>query len=233
MRTISAAKTIGESDGNETEPGPDALLCAGRYAFDAGLLGKENSHIESRAKTYHVEIIDSRNITVELGPPFCWQNSRELREQSDLDIDETISIGDREYIFTPVDFFGLHTVLFNTDNRLNISWMGRRYARHPAFSTPPQVELVRIYSREELQVRIWNPDSGELLSSAAGNGAAVVASVIHGFTDRDALVHNKGGDIFVRWEEVKNHIFITGSVEYSFIGTYYWDSQEETFGQDI
>ncbi len=219
-----------ESDGIESEPGPDALLCCARYAFDAGLLGTENSHIQAQNHNYHVEMIDNESIMVELGPPYHWQDSQELKEQSNLDVDETITVGNKDCTITPLDFYGLHSVVFDTDSPFNLSRVGRRLARHPAFSHPPMVELVRVYSREELKVRVWSSDSGELYSSAAGDSAAVVASVIHGFTDRDVLVHNKGGDIFVKWEEIKNHIFVTSSVEYSFIGTFYWDTEEESLG---
>lgn len=123
--------------------------------------------------------------------------------------------------------------MFDTDSYFNLSRIGRQISRHSGFSHAPTVELVRVYSREEIKVRVWSSDSGELYSSSAGDSAAVVASVIHGFTDRDVLVHNKGGDIFVKWEESKNYIYVTSSVEYSFVGTFYWDTEEESLGQDL
>jgi len=222
-----------DSNGIESEPGPDALLCCARYAFDAGLLGKENSHIQTQTQSFYVEMIDSKNTTVELGPPYGWQDSQELIEQSNLDIDETITVGKKNCTITPLEFFGLHSVVFDTDSYFNLSRLGRQISRHCGFAHAPTVELVRVYSREELKVRVWSSDSGELYSSSAGDSAAVVASVIHGFTDRDVLVHNKGGDIFVKWEETKNHIYVTSSVEYSFVGTFYWDTEETSLGQDL
>ncbi len=212
-----------ESDGIESELGPDALLCCARYVYDAGLLGKENSQIQSGDKSFHVDMIDAKNVTVELGPPYSRRDSRELKEQSNLDLDETVTISRKDCTITPLDFFGLHAVVFDTENPINLLSLGRHLTRLPAFASSPTVELVRVYSREEIRVRIWSPATKELYCSSAGDGAAVVASVIHGFTDREVLVHNRGGDIFVKWSETNNNLYVTSSVEYSFIGTFYWE----------
>jgi diaminopimelate epimerase len=219
-----------ESDGIESELGPDALLCCARYAYDAGLLGKENSQIESADKSFRVDMIDAKNITAELGPPYSWRDSRELKEESNLDLDETVTIRRKDCTITPLDFFGLHAVVFDTETPINLLRLGRHLSRLPLFTNSPTIELVRVYSREEIRVRIWNPTAKELYSSCAGDGAAVVASVVHGFTDREVLVHNRGGDIFVKWSETNNHLYVTTSVEYSFIGTFYW---EGSFGRNL
>jgi diaminopimelate epimerase len=222
-----------ESEGIESEAGPDALLCGARYAFDAGLLGKENSQIHFMNGSFHVEMIDGRNVTVELGPPYRWRDGRELKETSNLDIDERIAIGKKDYTITPLEFFDVHSVTFDSESSINLPRLGRYLARLSVFPEKPTVELVRVYSRDEINVRIWSQAGREVYSSSAGDGAAVVAAVIHGFTDREVLVHNRGGDIFVKWGESNNRIYVTSSVEYSFIGTYYWDAEEESLGPDI
>jgi diaminopimelate epimerase len=86
--------------------------------------------------------------------------------------------------------------------------------------------MVRVFSLDELEIRVWNPSSGELIASATGAAAAVIASTVHGFSDREVLVHNRGGDLFVRWDEESNDVMISAPVDYTFMGTYYWDLGE-------
>ncbi|HUV09021.1 MAG TPA: hypothetical protein VMX75_14910, partial [Spirochaetia bacterium] len=168
------AATMFEGNGEEREPSPDALLCVGRYAFDAGLLGKEHSWIETRERTAAIRVIDSRNISVNIGPPFHWDDLQELREEPGLDIDQSMRIKEKSYVFTPMELHGYHAVIFAFENRFNLATMGRRCSRHKGFPFQPQVEIVRVFSTDELEMRAWYPLYGEVSSSSSGSGAALV-----------------------------------------------------------
>ncbi len=50
--------------------------------------------------------------------------------------------------------------------------------------------------------------------------AAVVASVLNGLTGHEVLVHNRGGNLFVEWEEETGSVFVTAPVTYLFTGIY-------------
>ena len=69
-------------DGSTTGFAPSALRCMARYAFDAGRISTETFTIQSNEDTLTVEILDSRNVTFPLGPPFYWDKDRELKERS-------------------------------------------------------------------------------------------------------------------------------------------------------
>ena len=74
--------------------------------------------------------------------------------------------------------------------------------------------------REEIRLRVWEGTEEPVPDECACAGAAVVASVVNGFTDREVFVHLKGGDIFLQWEESDNHLWVTGPATYVFTGTY-------------
>ena len=220
------------SRGLEVEPSSDALRCLGRYAFDAGLLGKTHNRIQTKSQTYSLNMIDNKNITVNIGPPFYCEKPGEIRENLDVNIDRFIQIDKKQYTYTPIKLAGYNAVLFVTDYNLKLSKFAGKLQNHFKTSPPSQVVFVWVYGREEFRVRIWEPKRRETLSSGAGDCAAVVASVLHGFSDRDAVVHNRGGDLYIRWDEKRNHLFITGSVEYSFTGTFYWETWEKGLSKE-
>ena len=224
----SVAARMFNNHGVELEPDPDGLRCLGRYAYDAGLLGDSQCNIETNTKTLQLAMIDGQTIAVKLGPPLFSHNLDEITEKPDLNIDQSTRLNNRLYAFTPLHLSCFHAVLYTPAHQFNLTTLGKRLARHPGFQSSPSVELVRVYSRDEVRIRTWHPFLGETPSSGAGSGAAVVASVIHGFADRDVLVHNRGGDLFVQWVEDPNMVMIAGSVEYSFTGTFYWEEEGST-----
>ena len=107
---------------------------------------------------------------------------------------------------------------------------------------PFGIGLAQVYSREEMRLKVWGaggsepgdgtlPESGvpaprkgaELTASCPAAAAAVVASVVNGFTDRDVFVHLAGGDVFVQWDEKNNRLSLTGPTAYVFRGTFYFE----------
>jgi len=203
---------------------PDALLCSARYAFDCGLLGGPSDRIETGGNTFSVALVDRESVLLDIGPPMHWRESDELGDSPQSGIDEQVRLKDRNYSFSALRLLGLHSVFFDMEEGIPIARLRRLAARHPGFAVQPLVERVRVHSPEEMQVRIWSPREGELLSSASGNGAAVVAAVVHGFTERECVVRNRGGETYIRWDERSGHVLCTTTVEYTFMGTYYWES---------
>ncbi len=221
-----AARFFG-AQGGESEPGPDALRCIGRYAYDSGLLSKNESKIETNTATLRLAMLDGQNIAVVLGPPFSPPDLEEIRETPHLSLDQVTSFDGKKYSFTPLVLGDAHAVLYSTDRPVSIPALAKQLGKHPVYAEPPSVNIVRVYSRDEIRIRTWQPSLRETLASGAGSGAAVVASVIHGFTDRDVLVHNRGGNLYVQWDEEANAVLVTGSVEYAFTGTFYWEPDEK------
>lgn len=209
--------------GKERKPDPDALRCAGRYLYDNGQLGGEDNLIESQNETHFVTMVDSKNITVDMGQPFHYQCDLAILDPPEKSLRKNLIIRGKEYSLFPIQLFEEQAVVFAAEYKGNLAGIGRSVISqfHPRMTT-----LVWIYSREELRVRIWQSGKGEIPSSGACSGAAAVVSVLEGFLDKEALVHNRGGDIYINWDETKNRVYSTGPVEYVFTGTYYWETWE-------
>ncbi len=46
-----------------------------------------------------------------------------------------------------------------------------------------------------------------------------MSSVLNGLTDRAAWISLKGGDLYIEWNEVDNHVYMTGPAEVVFTGS--------------
>jgi len=201
----------------------NAIRCVGRYAFDSGIMLEEKFIIETKIGNMGLQIIDSYNLRVNICAPYIIDNSQEIVERLDIKYTGSIMIDDKEYTFTPLFLVSPHAVLFVTDYNFPIHTIGRKIEKHPRFPIKINVEFVRVFSREEIQIRGWKRGVGETYSCSIGASAAVVAAVLNGFTEREVVVHVKGGDLYIEWNEDTNHVFISGPAQYVFSGTYYFD----------
>jgi diaminopimelate epimerase len=58
------------------------------------------------------------------------------------------------------------------------------------------------------------------LACGTGACASVVAAVLNGKIERKAAVHLAGGSLFVEWNSIDNHVYITGAATEVFAGIY-------------
>ncbi|MBN2353931.1 MAG: diaminopimelate epimerase [Spirochaetales bacterium] len=210
-------------EGGEGELCGAALQCAARYAFDTGLAKNSNFRIVRGNTAVPLEIVDSVNVRQDLGAPRGLDSAAELREVSDAVFARPIVIDDHEYACTPVVIDGTHAVLFVAGFGVSPHRLARKIEKHPMFTGGADVLFVRVFSREELEVRAWKKGGTESYACPKTASAGLVAAALNGFAEREALVHLRGGDLFVEWDEASNHVFFTGPAEYVFSGNYYFE----------
>ena len=216
------------ADGSEAEMCGNAIRCIGRYAFDSGIATAKQFPVETMLRTIELTIIDSRHCKVDMGPPYTDDNRSEIRDDPKTQYDRSVIVDGHEYTYIPVSMGNPHAVLFVPDYRFDLHDLGRKIEHHSNFPNRTNVEFVQVFNREEIKMRVWERGSGETLACGTGASAAMVASFINGFTDREVLVHLKGGDLFVEWSKKNNRVFMTGPADYVFTGTYYFEEREHT-----
>ncbi|HIM30656.1 MAG TPA: diaminopimelate epimerase, partial [Planctomycetes bacterium] len=131
-------------------------------------------------------------------------------------------VGGREFQVTCVSMGNPHAVLFveeATDEM--VLGIGPKIEVHKAFPQQTNVEFVEVLSRSELRQRTWERGSGETWACGTGATAVAVAAVLNGKTDRAVLIHLRGGDLDIRWDEADNHVYMTGPATRICDGT--WD----------
>ena len=93
---------------------------------------------------------------------------------------------------------------------LELPVIGPAVEHHPAFPGRVNAEFIRVWSRNELELRVWERGSGETLACGTGACAALCAMAEAGKLEREAEVRLPGGRLQVRWDEKSGHVFMTG-----------------------
>ena len=78
-------------------------------------------------------------------------------------------------------------------------------------------------------MRVWERGSAETWACGTGTCATVMACILNGYTDNKVLVHLRGGDLTIEYDEKTNHIFMTGPATEVFQGQI--EEQEEIEGE--
>lgn len=117
-------------------------------------------------------------------------------------------------------------VIFVSDVKaVNLEEIGPLIEHHPIFPDRTNVEFVRVISRDEIEIRIWERGAGHTLSSGTGSCASAVASAVNGLTDRSVRVQTEGGPLRVDWRD-DDRVFLTASAEVIYDGRWLRDYQE-------
>src|SRR5204863_7225792 len=118
------------------------------------------------------------------------------------------------------------TVFVGDFDGLDWAQVGREIETSELFPNRTNVEIVKVISRNEIEVRIWERGVGKTQSSGTGSCAAAVACVLNGLTGRKVRVQTLAGSLEVAWPEGRE-VTLTGPVELIARGTYYFSNRRD------
>lgn len=190
------------ADGSEGVMCGNGIRCFGKYVYDKKLTDKAHLTIETLAGERELSLMiedgKAAGAVVGMGVP-------EIQPPIEIGIKEINFIAILTLIGNP------HAVIQVEDPAvLDLQIIGPAVERHPAFLHRVNVEFVQVLNRGELQMRVWERGSGETLACGTGACASAAAMMAAGKLDRKAVVHLKGGDLCVRWDEKSGQMFMTG-----------------------
>ena len=108
-------------------------------------------------------------------------------------VDAPAVIGGEEYRITCVSMGNPHCVVFceNID-ALDLERLGPAFEYSPLFPERVNAEFVRVVSKTELRLRVWERGIGETLTCGTGACAAAVAAAENGLCRPDAPIREIG-----------------------------------------
>ena len=101
---------------------------------------------------------------------------------------------------------------------IDFSRLGEAFEKHPRFPNRVNSEFIEIISRNEIRFRVYERGSGETLACGTGATASVVAGYLLKKLDASVLVHLRGGDLEIRYDEKTKHAFMSGGAREVFVG---------------
>ncbi len=216
------------SDGNEAIACGNGVRCVAKYLFDHKRCTKTKMQIESDGGLLDVDVFASSEIAqllkVDMGPPILDAPSIPADLPSD-------PINDDQVVDAPMDIEGLtlnvtcvslgqpHCVVFVEQLHDELVYqLGPIIESSDQFPYGTSVEFVEVLTRSSIRQRTWAQGGGEVLANATSAGAACVAGVLTGRTDRSIACKLSGGLLQLEWDNFTNHVHMTGPAVEVFSG---------------
>jgi diaminopimelate epimerase len=95
----------------------------------------------------------------------------------------------------------LYLADFGVEDFDKLDWraLGAALEVHPAFPERTNVEFIRVFDRQTIEVRFWERGVGETLASGTGSCGAAVAAMLNALTERRVTVKTAAGELLVEW----------------------------------
>jgi len=188
-----------------------------KYAYDHGLTTSRHLRVATDCGVKNLDLeVSSGKVTrvrVEMGKVVL--DGRSIPVDADgTVIDRPFEAAGRSWRITCVSMGNPHCVTFDVDpDGLDLKELGPKFDFHPFFPERVNTEFVRVVSRTELTMRVWERGSGETFACGTGACAVVVAGVLTNRCERNARVHLRGGDLEIEYHADGNVVMAGPSVE--------------------
>ena len=210
------------ADGSESEMCGNGVRCVAKYVHDHGIARKPELQIETGrgVLTLQLEVVNGRadRVRVNMGEPILEGPKIPTTLPGTPPLGQKLVAGGREFEVNCISMGNPHCVAFVDE--VNDDWVlrvGPEVERHPAFPRRVNAEFVRVISRTEFQMRVWERGSGETLACGTGACAVAVAGILTGRFDHRVLGHLPGGDLELEWTP-GGPVFLTGPATEVFSG---------------
>lgn len=214
---------IYNADGSEAEMCGNGIRCVAKYVFDHKLTDKTEISVETGAgvKYLTLYVVNDKvsQVRVDMGEPILDPNHIPVLSHKNPVIADSIIVGNMEWRMTCVSMGNPHAVVFVKDvKNFPIEQFGPLFEKHERFPKRTNTEFVQVMSRTEVSMRVWERGSDETWACGTGTCATVMACIMNGYTDNKVLVHLRGGDLTIEYNQANNHLFMTGPATEVFQG---------------
>lgn len=210
------------SDGSTAQMCGNGMRCFTKYCIDNKLVDKKAFSVETLAGIIKPELLENGLIKVNMGKPVLEDKKIPFWNENG---EHKLIAMDKEFDITPVSMGNPHCVIISDDNPLELAkTYGPVIEKHEFFPEKTNTEFVKVKSRMEIDMRVFERGCGITLACGTGACASVVACVLNNLTENKVKVNLLGGPVFVEWQgsadDTEKDIFLIGSANYSFFADY-------------
>lgn len=210
------------SDGSTAQMCGNGMRCFTKYCIDNKLVDKKSFSVETLAGIIKPELLDNGLIKVNMGKPILENKKIPFWSENG---EKKLTALDREFEITPVSMGNPHCVIITDEDPMKLAQTyGPVIEKHEFFPEKTNTEFVRVKSRMEIDMRVFERGCGITLACGTGACASVVACVLNNLTENKVKVNLLGGPVFIEWQgsadDKEQDIFLIGSANYSFFADY-------------
>lgn len=220
------------SDGSRAQMCGNGIRCVAKYVYDYRLTDKKELAIDTLAGIKYIQLnVDPAtdrvvSVRVNMGSPILKASDIPVNISGkdiegitkdtirDAVVSETLTVAGRDYQVTCVSMGNPHCVVFMDDDfdmdNFRIEEIGPLFENHEVFPERTNTEFVKVIDKNNLQMRVWERGAGETLACGTGCCASLVAAVLNGFTEDEAVLHLLGGKIGISWDRSEDAVYMEG-----------------------
>lgn len=212
------------SDGTTAQMCGNGIRCFAKYAKDNNLVKSNKFSVETLAGIITPEILEGGTVRVNMSKPILEPEKIPFAGANNK---EQLTIEDRTFEINAISMGNPHCVIFANEND-DLLEMANTYGpeieKHSLFPEKTNVEFVKIISKNEIDMRVWERGCGITLACGTGACASVVAGILNNLTESNVKVNLLGGPLIIDWqgssENLVQDVFMSGPAEYSFFAEY-------------
>lgn len=202
-------------DGSHSAMCGNGIRCVGKYVYDRGLTDKTEITVESGGDIKKLSL-ETQNgvvssVTVDMGQPILQPSKIPVNAEGADFISRPIEVLGERYLSTCVSMGNPHCIVYAEDvDSLDLEKIGPAFESHTLFPERINTEFIQVIDDQTLKMRVWERGSGETLACGTGACASLVASFLNGKSRRSATVLLRGGNLFIRWDEDSDRVYMRG-----------------------
>jgi len=212
-------------DGSIATFSGNGTRCAAAHLVRSGLSSGEGLRLRTRSGVKSFNLLEndrdlSFHFASEIGKPKFASSEIPMitARQAEAVVNEPILVDDSTYTISAVNVGNPVACMFVPDFELDWRSIGPKIESHERFPSRVNVVFVRIFDRENIEIRIWERGAGETAASGTCSVGAAVLSALQLKTERRVDVHSPGGVTKVDWRTADDEVVITGSAEFVYSG---------------
>jgi diaminopimelate epimerase len=207
------------NDGSTAQMCGNGMRCFAKYVWDKKLVKNKSFSVKTLAGIIKPEIQENGTVKVNMGTPILEDSKIPFKGE------KTVQLKDKTFDIMPVSMGNPHCVIFTKEDTLELAQnYGPLMEKHQYFPEKTNTEFVKIISKNEIEMRVYERGCGITLACGTGACASVVACVLNNLTEQNVKVNLLGGAVNVEWsgnsQNPQNDIYLIGPAEYSFIADY-------------
>ncbi len=210
------------SDGTTAQMCGNGMRCFAKYVYDNKLVDKKSFSVETLAGIIKPELLENGLVKVNMGKPILEDKKIPFWSENGT---RKLNALDKDFDITPVSMGNPHCVIITDENPMELAEKyGPVIEKHEYFPEKTNTEFVKVKSKMEIDMRVYERGCGITLACGTGACASVVACVLNNLTENKVKVNLLGGPVFVEWtgskDDTEKDIFLIGSANYSFFAEY-------------
>lgn len=213
------------SDGTTAEMCGNGIRCFAKYVKDKKLVHSNQFSVGTLAGIIVPQIQDDGNVKVNMSKPVLVPEQIPFLGKYNLNYD--LRIFGKTLKINAISMGNPHCVIFVNED-VDLLELAKTYGpeieNHTLFPEKTNVEFVKIISKNEINLQVYERGCGITLACGTGACASVVAGILNNLTENKVKVNLLGGSLIIEWHgsagNLEHDIFMSGPAEYSFFAEY-------------